>query len=208
MLEALCGSGKPFVYTSSGWVYGNTGDRIADEGSRLNPIPLVAWRPSAERIVLDAAVRSVVIRPAVVYGRAAGILGDFVQSARERNAARFVGDGENRWPLVHVEDLADLYVRALERAPAATVLNAADGPSVKVRALAEAASFGADAGGNTEAWPLDDARKQLGAYADALVLHQQVSSQKARTLLGWTPRAASPFEELRFGSYALPRVSP
>jgi nucleoside-diphosphate-sugar epimerase len=208
MLEALRGSGKPFIYTSGVWVYGNTGDHIADEESPLNPIPLVVWRPAAERIVLDAAVRSVVIRPAIVYGRAAGILGDFVQSAHERNAARFVGDGENRWPLVHVEDLADLYVRALEHAPAATVFNAADGPSLKVRALAEAASFGADAGGNTEAWPLDQARATLGAYADALTLDQQVSSQKARTLLGWTPHAASPIEELRFGSYALPRVSP
>jgi nucleoside-diphosphate-sugar epimerase len=208
MLHALRGSGKPFIYTSGVWVYGNTGDRVADEESPLNPIPLVAWRPSAERIVLDAAVRGIVIRPAIVYGRAAGILGDFVQSAHERNAARFVGDGQNRWPLVHVEDLADLYVRALERAPAATVLNAADGPSLKVRALAEAASFGADAGGNTEAWPLEQARATLGAYADALVLDQQVSSQKARTLLGWSPHAASPIEELRFGSYALPRVSP
>ena len=209
MLEALRGSGKPFVYTSGVWVYGDTGDRIADEDSPLNPIALVAWRPTAERIVLEAdAVRGVIIRPAIVYGRAAGILGDFVQSARERNAARYVGDGENRWPLVHVEDLADLCVRARDHAPATTVLNAADGPSVKVRALAEAASFGADAGGNTEAWPLEQAREQLGAYADALVLDQQVSSQKARGLLGWTPQAASAIEELRFGSYALPRVSP
>jgi nucleoside-diphosphate-sugar epimerase len=208
MLEALRGSGKPFIYTSGVWVYGNTGDHIADEDFPLNPIPLAAWRPAVERLVFQAEVRGVVIRPAIVYGRAAGILGDFVQSARERNAARFVGDGENRWPLVHVEDLADLYVRALEHAPAATVLNASDGPSVKVRALAEAASFGADAGGNTEAWPLDEAREELGAYADALVLDQQISSQRARTLLGWTPQAASALEELRFGSYALPRVSP
>jgi nucleoside-diphosphate-sugar epimerase len=208
MLAALRGSGKPFIYTSGVWVYGNTGDRVADEEYPLNPIPLVAWRPAAERIVLDAAVRSIVIRPAIVYGRAAGILGDFVQSAHQRDAARYVGDGANRWPLVHVEDLADLYVRALEHAPAATVLNAADGPSLRVRALAEAASFGADAGGNTEAWPLEQARVTLGAYADALVLDQQVSSQKARSLLGWTPHAASPIEELRFGSYALPRVSP
>src|SRR5260370_29906535 len=139
------GSGKPFVYTSGVWVYGNTGDRETDEESPLNPIALVAWRPTAERIVLDAAVRGVVIRPAIVYGRAAGILGDFVQSAPERLAARFVGDGENRCPLVHVEDLADLYVRPLDHAPAATVLNAADGPSVKVLARAEAARLAADA---------------------------------------------------------------
>jgi nucleoside-diphosphate-sugar epimerase len=208
MLGALRGSGKPFVYTSGVWVYGNTGDRVADEDSPLNPLALVAWRPAVERMVLDAELRGIVIRPAVVYGRAAGILGDFVQSARERNAARYVGDGQNRWPLVHVEDLADLYVRALDHAPAGTLLNAVGGPSVKVRDLAEAASFGADAGGNVEAWPLAQARETLGGYADALALDQQVSSQKAQALLRWNPQAASAIEELRFGSYALPRVSP
>src|SRR5712692_1954493 len=72
MLEALRGSGRPFVYTSGVWVLGDTGGQIADESAPLHPTPLVAWRPAVEKLVPDAAahgVRAVVIRPAIVYGR-------------------------------------------------------------------------------------------------------------------------------------------
>jgi nucleoside-diphosphate-sugar epimerase len=103
--------------------------------------------------------------------------------------------------MVHVEDLADLYVRALDKAAAGTLLFATDGSTYRVREIAEAASFGAGAGGRTESWPLEEARKTLGAYADALALDQQVSSEKGRTTLGWQPHAASILEDLRNGSY-------
>ena len=205
IISALEGTGKPFIYTSGIWVYGNTGKGSADEESRLNPTPLVTWRPANEQRVLEAArsgVRSIVIRPAIVYGRGGGIPAGLVQSAREKGTVRFVGSGENRWPQVHVDDLADLYVRALTQASAGTVLNATSGPSVRVRDVAEAASRAGGAQGRTESWPTEEARKTLGPYADALALDQQISSERARTLLGWTPQSASMLEDLERGSYA------
>ena len=211
MLESLRGTNKPFVYTSGVWVLGNTGDRIADETWPLNPLALVAWRPALEQMVLAAekdGVRAIVLRPAIVYGRAAGVPGMFVQSANETGVARYVGTGENRWPVVHVEDLAGLYVRAVEKAETGTLFHAAAGRAYRVKELAEAASFGADAGGRTESWPLEDARKTLGAFADALALDQQVSSEKARSILGWNPSAIPILEDLRSGSYALPKAAP
>lgn len=205
MLNSLQGSNKPFVYTSGVWVLGNTGDKIADESAPLNPAALVAWRPAAERMVLESArkgVRAIVVRPAVVYGRGGGILADFSRSARDNGAARYVGTGENRWSVVDVDDLADLYLRAFEKAPAGTLLHAADNSAHRVREIAEAASEGAGKKKHTESWPLDEARKTLGAYADALVLDQRVSNTKAKTLLGWKPQAAGVLEDLRSGSYA------
>jgi nucleoside-diphosphate-sugar epimerase len=204
MLQAVTGSGKPFVYTSGVWVLGDTGDKVADETWPVRPLALVAWRPALEQLVLETAqrnVRAIVIRPAVVYGRGAGIPADFVKSARETGAARYVGPGTNRWPVIHVDDLASLYLAAMEKAPAATLLHAADGSAHRVKEIAEAASIGAGAGGSTESWPLEEARKTLGAYADALALDQQVSAEKARAMLGWKPRAASILEDLRHGSY-------
>jgi len=187
----------PFLYTSGIWVLGDTGGKIADETWELNPPALVAWRPDVENLVIAAArigVRSVVIRPGIVYGRGGGIAADFVPSARETRAARFVGTGENHWPVVHVDDLADLYVRALGSV-GGTLFHATDGFAYRVREIAEAA-------GVTESWPLDEARKTLGAYADALVLDQLVSSEKAQRAFGWQPRAASILDDLRHGSYA------
>jgi nucleoside-diphosphate-sugar epimerase len=150
-------------------------------------------------MVLDAG--GVVIRPGIVFGRGGGIPADFVQTARETGAARYVGAGENHWPMVHLDDLADLYVLAIEKAPAGALLHASDGTAFQVKQIAAAARLGAGAGGRTESWPLDEARKTLGAYADALVLDQQVSSEKARAMLGWKPCAPSVLDDLRSGSY-------
>jgi nucleoside-diphosphate-sugar epimerase len=196
MLDALGTSGKPLLYTSGIWVLGDTGGKVADESWPVNPSALVAWRPEAEQLLLAArGVRSIVIRPGVVYGRRGGIPADFVKSARETGAARYVGTGENHWPLIHVEDLDGLYVLALQRASAGTLFHATDGSSYRVREIAAAA------GARAESWPLAEARKTLGAYADALALDRLVSSEKAKSTLGWQPGGISILEDLRNGSY-------
>jgi nucleoside-diphosphate-sugar epimerase len=205
ILKALEGTGKPFVYTSGVWVLGSTGEKVADERTPVNPTPLVAHRPAVEQEVLgfkDRGVRAIVIRPALVYGRGGSIPRMLAQSARESGATRYVGDGQNRWPFVNVDDLAMLYVLALERAAPGSLYNAAHGPSYHVLEVAEAASIGAGAKGKTQSWPLDEARKAVGAFADALVLDQQVSSEKAKKELGWSPRAASVLDDLKTGSYS------
>ena len=147
-------------------------------------------------------VRTTVIRPAIVYGRGGGIPAGFVESARNEGAARYIGTGKNRWPLVHVDDLADLYLLALEKAPPGTLLLGVSGPSRPVSEIAAAASRGAGAGGRTAATPLEEARAKMGAYADALALDQQASGRKAQELLGWKPRRPDILEELERGSYA------
>jgi nucleoside-diphosphate-sugar epimerase len=202
MLDALEGSGTPFVYTSGLWVLGDTGDGVADEDAPLHPAAIVAWRAGGEGTVRNAAargIRSVIVRPAVVYGRGGGMLTMFVSAARKKGVVRFVGDGTQRWPYVHVDDLANLYVRALD-APAGTVLNASAGPSLPVRAVAEAAAQAY--GATVEPWPLEEARAVLGPFADALALDQQVSADRARQL-GWTPSRPSMLGELRAGLYGV-----
>jgi nucleoside-diphosphate-sugar epimerase len=205
ILDALAGSDKPFIYTSGIWANGDTGGAVVDETTPPRPVALIAWRQTVEDRVLQAAerrVRTVVIRPAIVYGRGAGIPAGFVDSARKERAARYVGTGENRWPFVHVDDLADLYLLALERAPAGTLLLAVAGPSHAVREVAAAASRGAGAGGRTVGTPLEEARRTMGAYADALALDQQASGRRAQELLGWRPHRPDVLEDLERGSYA------
>lgn len=204
ILDALAGSDKSFVYTSGIWSHGDTGGVVVDESTPPHPAALVQWRQAVEDRVREAArrgIRTVVIRPAIVYGRGGGIPAGFVQSAREEGAARYVGTGENRWPLVHVDDLADLYLLALERAPAGSLLLGVSGPSHPVREIAVAASRAAGAGGRTAAWPLEEARQKLGAYADALVLDQQASGRRAQEL-GWRPHRPDVLEDIERGSYA------
>ncbi len=205
IVGALAPRGGAFVYTSGCWYYGPTGEAIAGENAPANPPPAGLERPNLERIVFDAAargVRGVVLRPGDVYGEGKGLPAMWTQSAREGGRAKFVGDGTNRWPVVHVDDLAHLYASALERAKAGSVYNAADETSFTVAEMAQAASRGAGCGGATEAWPVDDAIAALGLWAAALAMDQRVSSARARAELGWTTRATTILEDLDRGSYA------
>jgi nucleoside-diphosphate-sugar epimerase len=204
ILEAQRGTGKRFIYTSGSLVYGSTGDTSATEDTPLNPVEMVRWRQALEREILAAGaegVRPVVIRPAWVYGNWGGAAMMMVGAAKEHGAALHVGDGQNRWSTVHADDLADLYALALERAPAGSVYNGAHGPAPRLVEIARAASELGGAGGRVAAWPLDEARKVLWGFADAIASDQIISGEKAKRELGWNPWRASIIDELR--AYAL-----
>ena len=97
-------------------MHGSTGGKIIDETAPYDPSPIVAFRVDCERRVKAAAdrgVRSIVLSPAFVYGHGGGIPALWFESARDYGIVRYVGDGHNHWTTVHVDDLADLYLRAL-----------------------------------------------------------------------------------------------
>ncbi len=181
--------GATFVYTSGCWVQGAT-DGVADEGTPLRPARAVAWRPAHEQAALEMAkdgIRSVVVRPGIVYGGArGGIPAMYFGTALKHGAAHTVGPGDNHWPMVHVDDLAELYVRAVERGPAGSVYYAADSSRLTQREIAGAASRAAGKDGKVQAQPPDGS-----PYQEALMLDQQVSSEKARNDLDWRPRHQS-----------------
>lgn len=177
------------IYTSGVFVLGDTGDTPADETAPVDrPAGVVAWRPAHERRVLEAAdenVATAVIRPGIVYGGGDGLLGAFFESAVEEGAARFVGDGRNRWSPVHVGDVARLY-RLVAEKRARGVFHCTEGHAAPVAELARAASEAAGRGGAVRSIPLEEARATMGALADALVLDQVVVSTRAAEL-GWAP---------------------
>jgi nucleoside-diphosphate-sugar epimerase len=201
----LRGTGRAFVYTSGVWVLGATGTATADERTPADPIPLVGYRPGIERQVLATAedgVRATVIRPGVVHGRGGGIPALLVDLARKHGAPQIIADPAVRWPMVHVDDLADLFAKVVEQAPAGTLWHGVSQPAVAVRELAAAAGVAAGITGEPKVWPLDQAREELGAlFADALALDQSVSGDAARDRLGWQPSHPDAVADLRDGSY-------
>jgi nucleoside-diphosphate-sugar epimerase len=180
--------GATLIYTSGCWVQGAT-DGVADETAPLHPARAVAWRPAHEQLALEMAkdgIRSVVVRPAIVYGGKGGVPGMFFGTALKHGAAQTIGEGANHWPLVHVDDLAELYVRLVERAPAGSVFNAADASRLTQREIAEAASRAAGKDGKVAAQQPDGS-----PFHEALLLDQRISSEKARNDLDWRPRHES-----------------
>jgi nucleoside-diphosphate-sugar epimerase len=198
MLDAVNSDHEAFIYTSGIWVYGDRGDAIVGEDAPLAPTPFVAWRPSHERRVLGAAahhLRTIVIRPAMVYGDDGGLIGGMVDEGR-RGRVHVVGDGNNRWSCVRVDALAELYVLALERAERGSIYNASRGAAVPYVEIARAASRAAGSDGSIEHIPLADARRTMGAIAEALAADLQVSSERAARELGWEPHRPTILEEL------------
>ncbi len=210
VFEELRGPGKTFIYTSGGWVMGDTGGEVADEESPVDPPPGMEWRPGVEELVLETAasygVRAVVVRPALVYGGGGGVIAELVEWARERGVARYVRppEGECYWTLVHQDDLGGFYARILgkEDGPGGTLVVAAGSEPQRVREIAAAAGRAAGAGPTVEAWPLAEAREELGFYADSLALSQKLSGGRARSLFGFEPAAPTVFEELDAGTYS------
>jgi nucleoside-diphosphate-sugar epimerase len=184
------------VYTSGAWVYGDRGDAVVDEDAPLKPIPIVAWRPAHEQRVLNApGIRGIVIRPTVVYGDGGGIVGQLVANANP-GPLRIVGDGTNRWSTVRVDALAELYAAAVEQPAAKGIYNAINGAPVPYVEIARAASRAAGGNGGIEHLTFENAQAAMGPFAEALALDLQVSSEKAKRELGWSPHRPTVLEEL------------
>lgn len=181
------GKVRTFIYTSGVWVLGRA-IKGADETAPLDPPEHVAWRPAHEDLVLSAfsaTLRTVVVRPGIVYGGGRGIVADLIKDALN-GLVRVVGPGKNRWPLVYDRDLGDLYLRILESPTAAGIFHANDEEDERVADIVEAIAAHVPQKPDIRYMPMEEAHKKLGAYADALALDQKVRSPKARAL-GWTP---------------------
>jgi nucleoside-diphosphate-sugar epimerase len=159
-----------------------------DEAAQINPIEAASFRPAHEALVLDAAtehLRTVVVRPGVVYGGGDGMVGEIFKSA-SRGIVRVVGDGNNHWPLVYDRDLADLYARLAAHNDAVGVYHANDEGDERVNDIVDAIKPYLPLKPDVRHVPIEEARNKMGLHADAWALDQLVRSPRARAL-GWTP---------------------
>lgn len=180
---------RAFVYTSGVWALGNTGTLVADEATPPDPIPVVAWRPSHERRALDASrpgFSTAVIRPGCVYGGRQSLLGDWFVEADKGDPIQIVGEGNNRWALVHIDDLAAQYVALVEQ-KANGIFHAIDDSRCTLNEMADAIIKEKGSASKVEHVPADIAKKAMGPFADALLIDQQVRSLDTRARLGWKP---------------------
>lgn len=188
----------PYVHTGGTWVYGTT-EGVADETAPWAAPALVAWRERSERAILATAARGarpVLVVPGLVYGDGRGLIEAFLGApTRDGEPARFIGDGTNRVALVHRDDLADLYVRALDAPAGSTYVGVGPGTPTG-REIAEALAQSAGRPGDVASISLADARHAMGPIAEAFALDQRLTSAKARRELGWAPRHEDALSEL------------
>ena len=191
----------PYVHTGGTWVYGDTVG-VQDESAPWNPPTVVAWRRSVEDAVLARAAggaRPVIVQPGLLYGGDNRLIDHFfVTPGKVSGTVPYIGDGANRWALVHVDDVATLYATALSAKPGSVYIGVGTShPTMKQ--VAEAAARGAGLEGRTVSITLEQARAQMGPIADAFALDQRLTSAKARRELGWTPAHNDPLATFERG---------
>jgi nucleoside-diphosphate-sugar epimerase len=197
LLDGLGGRG-PYVHTGGVWVYGDT-EGLVDEDAPKNPPEVTAWRLENEaRVLATEGSRPVLVMPGVVYGRGSGLLEYFfVEPARKTGAVQVIGDGTNHVTLVHVDDIAELYVLALG-APAGSVYGGV-AENLPFATIAPALAAAAGVPGKVEQISFAAAYEQMGVIAGAYALDQQLTSDRARRELGWEPKHLDAVADLAAG---------
>jgi len=203
MLAALAGSNKPLVHTSGSSIvgdqaWGEASETVYDDDAPFTPGPGRAARVAVNTRVLAAAregVRAAVVSPSLIYGTGRGAHRDSIQVprlvalAKKSGVPRHVGRGENVWANVHIDDLVDLYLRVLEKAPAGASYWAENG-ECSMRALCEAISRALGWNGRTQGMSKEEAVAEFGEGPAAYTYgsNSRVRATRARRALGWAPR--------------------
>jgi nucleoside-diphosphate-sugar epimerase len=211
MLAALAGSGKPFIHTSGSSIvgdqaWGERGEKTFEDDTPFTPGPGRVARVAVGKRVLAAAangVRAVVVAPSLIYGPGRGAHKESIQVprlvalARNSGVARHVGRGENIWANVQIDDLVDLYLRVLDKAPAGASYWAENG-ECSMRALCEAISRALGFGGRTQSMSKQEAIAEFGEGPAAYTYgsNSRVRATRARRELGWVPRHDALLETL------------
>jgi len=200
LLAGLAGSGKTFIHTSGTSLVGDEAmgepsDAIFTEGTPLKPEPDKEHRVALNKLITDAApgVRTIVLCNSLIYGDTLGPPAQSVQipplvsQAKESGVARYIGRGLNIWSNVHIADMADLYLLALEKAPAGSFYYVENGEASfggLVRSIAKALGLG-----EAQSWPAQQAVARWGRELAVFALgsNSRVRSDKARAELGWAP---------------------
>ena len=216
ILEGLAGSGKPFLHTSGTSVVGDKvagklSPKVFHEDTPLEPLPEKIQRVAVHRSVLAAAaqgIRSVVLCPSLIYGEGRGANRDSIQvptlirQAVKSGVPRYVGTGENRWSTVHIEDVADAYLLALDTARPGSFFFIENGETSFKSIVASIARL---LGGKraAEGWSIDEAIAEWGPMAVWFSLggNSRVNADKARRMLGWKPHGADLEHEIEKGWY-------
>jgi nucleoside-diphosphate-sugar epimerase len=255
---ALRRPGQCLVFTSGSAVFGvfNGGDAtdvVYHERSRL-PLAASTFAPPASgvhpmlaagfgdsmaaRVETEQAVlghpeiRGIVIRPGLVYGHGGSYdVPALIDRARARGRAGHLGTGGTIQSYVHLDDLAELYCLAVERAPQGTTLHGVTA-DVTQRELARAVSAMLGAGDRTDTLTLGQmlgmsAAERVGLALTkrlsrslsrmlgrtltpppsvgsgiSLSLNKRLSSEETRRLTGWSPSRTDILSDIECGSYA------
>jgi nucleoside-diphosphate-sugar epimerase len=147
-----------------------------------------------------------VVRPTLIYGRGIGVTSTSVQlpklidAAKKHGVPGHVGRGLNIWGHVHLSDVVDLLLLALDKAPAGSLLYAENGEA-NFKSVARSIGRMLGLGEATKDWPIGEAVEELGPAAHlSFGSNSRVRGKRSREL-GWKPKGPALMDEIEKGVY-------
>ncbi len=176
------------LYTGGCWLYGATGELVADEMTPFNPIEPFAWMvENASRLERSSFFRASVLHPAMVYHKGGGAFARYLEQARQGQPVEIWGSADTRWPLIHRDDLAVAYRILVDNPEMVGHYNVS---AEMGRRTGDIAAEIAKVLGNGEVIVTapQDILAAHGAWAEGPMLDQQMSSGKLAATGLWKPR--------------------
>lgn len=191
---ALQGSRRPFLVSSG---LGVAEGRAATEDDP--PFPTSAAYPrvseTAAIALAEGGVHASVVRLPQVHDTVKqGLVTYLVQIARRQGVSAYVGDGANRWPAVHVSDVARLYRLAVEHGAAAARYHAVAEGGVALKDIATAIGKGLKL--PVVSIPPERAQEHFGFLGLFAARDGFASSERTWAKLGWSPTGPSLLADL------------
>jgi len=204
--KSLRPAGSPklsFIFTSATGVHGESADGkiITDTTPCIKPTQISGWRKAhEEKVQTHPILNGIVIRPSLLYGRSGSLFSIVFEEARKTGKVRWPGKPGARLPVIHQDDLAELYLKAADRAQVigGMAFDAANDVSESVDGFLHrlAQVIGADGFEYREPEGCKCILRDLGQVTDnCLAVLDSILSQTfivrpylARSLLGWQPR--------------------
>lgn len=186
------------IYTGGCWLYGATGDVVADEDSPLIPPPADEWAVRHGALALSTpSLATRIIHPAMVYERDGGVLTRFAEEARNARRISIWGSADTRWPVVHRRDLAAAYRLVLQQAAPGAVYNVAAQEGVRVGDIADVMARRLGASLPHRVIARSEVLTAEGAGAEGWMLDQQMTAARIQRDLGWRPTHTDILTDLR-----------
>lgn len=208
LIDGMRGTGKTLIMTSGLGVYAGVEEAYVDEATVLAPrMEMQALRVRLEDRVIAAAgqgIRSIVLRPAHVYGRSgSGILfRTLLATARQSRTGAYIGDGTVPIATVHIDDLIEAFNAALAQGFSGRKYNLVS-DHVYMKDVARAISYAVGGDGNTLSLTPEEAQEMWGPLAVLYGTSPIISGTRAVRELSWKATAPGVVYELINGTLAL-----
>jgi nucleoside-diphosphate-sugar epimerase len=201
MGEVLVGSKRPFLVTSGTGVGSNGPGKLAteDQFDLEHPNPRIGSELAGAAASEKGVSVSVIRLPQVHDTVKQGLVTYTITIAREKGFTAYLGEGKNRWPAAHVNDVARLYRLALEKNVAGSRYNAVAEEGITAKEIAEVTAKGLKQ--EVKSLTPEEAKEYFGWMAMFAGMDLSASSKLTRERLGWTPTGPGLIADLEAMKY-------